>query len=61
MVTGLVFILLGVMILLHPQILVAMVAGVFILIGLGMLAAGWQFRRLRRRSGSGFMNWLIRF
>ncbi len=61
MFTGLFFIILGVLILLHPQILVAMIAGLLILFGAGMMAASWQFRRLRRQSQSHFMNWIIRF
>ena len=61
MITGRCFVILGVLILLHPQILVAMIAGVLILFGAGMMAAGWQFRRMRRSSQSRFMNWIIRF
>ncbi len=61
MFTGLFFIVLGVLILFHPQILVAIIAGLLILFGVGMMAASWQFRRLRRNSQSPFMNWIIRF
>lgn len=61
MLTGLFIVLLGVLILLYPHILVVMIASVFILFGLGMMAASWQFRRLRRRSNSPFMNWIIRW
>ncbi|MBI3996735.1 MAG: hypothetical protein HY352_03675 [Candidatus Omnitrophica bacterium] len=61
MLTGLFVVLLGVLILLYPHILVVMIASVFILFGFGMMAASWQFRRLRRRSNSPFMNWIIRW
>lgn len=61
MVTGFGFVVLGVLILLYPQILVAMVAGLLVLFGLGMMAASWQFRRLHKRANSAFMNWIIRY
>lgn len=59
--TGLLLVVLGVLILYYPQILVAMIAGLFIAFGLGMMAAAWQFRRLRRSSTSPFVNWIIRW
>ena len=61
MITGFCFVVLGVLILYYPQILVVMFAGLLILFGLGMMAASWQFRRLRKSSDSRFMNWIIRF
>ncbi|MBI4343057.1 MAG: hypothetical protein HY599_06790 [Candidatus Omnitrophica bacterium] len=61
MFTGLAFVILGLLILFYPQILIAMIAGLFILFGLGMMAAAWQFRRLRRESSSRFINWIVRF
>ncbi|MBI3330646.1 MAG: hypothetical protein HYZ96_00880 [Candidatus Omnitrophica bacterium] len=61
MITGLVFVTVGVLVLLYPHILVVMVSGFFILFGLGMMAAAWQFRRLRRESTSRFINWIIRW
>ena len=61
MMTGLFFVLLGLAILFYPQILVAMIAGVLMLFGLGMMATAWQFRRLRRHSASRFINWIVRF
>ena len=61
MITGLIFVLLGVMILIYPQVLIAMIAGVFILLGVGIMAVSWQFRRLRRHSVSPFVNWIVRF
>ena len=61
MITGLVFVVLGVLIYLHPHILVAMFSGLLILFGVGMMAASWQFRRVRRQSRSRFINWIVRF
>ncbi len=61
MLTGLFFVLLGILVLYYPQILVAMIAGLFIFFGLGMMAASWQFRRMRRQSSSRFVNWIVRW
>jgi len=61
MITGLSFVILGVLVLIYPQILVAMISGVLVLFGLGMMATSWQFRRLRRHSESRFINWIIRY
>ena len=61
MVTGLFFVVTGVLILLYPQILVVMFSMLLILFGLGIMATSWQFRRLRRRSESRFINWIVRF
>ena len=61
MITGLCFVVIGVLILFYPQILIAFVSGLFVLFGLGMMAASWQFRRMQRRSASPFINWIIRW
>jgi hypothetical protein len=61
MITGLCIVLLGVAILFYPQILVIICASLLILFGLGMMAASWQFRRLRKQSASPFINWMIRW
>ena len=61
MITGFCIVILGIAILFYPQILVALISGMLILFGLGMMAASWQFRRLRKQSGSRFINWIIRF
>ena len=61
MVTGLFFIFFGVLILLYPQLLVALIAGVFVLFWIGMMATAWQFRRLKRPWQSRFVNWIIRY
>ena len=61
MLTGLGFVVLGVLIMFYPQILIWMLSSILILFGLGMMAASWQFRRLRRQSQSPFVNWMIRF
>ena len=46
MVTGLFFVVTGVLILRYPQILVVMFSMLLILFGLGIMATSWQFRRL---------------
>lgn len=61
MMTGLFFVVMGVLILFYSQILQILFAGVLILFGLGIMATSWQFRRFRRQSQSRFINWLIRF
>ena len=61
MITGLIIVLLGIGILIYPQILVMMISGLFILFGMGMMLTAWQFRRLRRNSTSRFVNWIIRY
>ena len=61
MMTGLFFVFLGLLILLYPQVLVAMLSALLILFGLGMMATAWQFRRLKRHSGSRLVNWIIRY
>jgi len=61
MVTGLIFVLIGLVILFYPQILIIMIASLFILFGFGLMATSWQFRRLRKQSQSRFVNWLIRW
>ena len=61
MVTGLCFILFGLLILFYPQLLIGAIAGFLILFGLGMMATSWQFRRLHKRSESQFVNWIIKY
>ncbi len=61
MMTGLFFVVSGVLILLYPQILVVMISSLLVLFGLGMMAASWQFRRLKQQSASRFINWIIRW
>lgn len=61
MMTGFVFVLAGLVVLFYPQVLILMISGVFIVIGLGIMITSWQFRRLRKQSGSTFMNWIIRY
>ena len=61
MMTGLFFILMGLLILFYPQILVIMFSALLIVFGLGIMATSWQFRRFRRHSESRFINWIIRY
>ena len=61
MITGLGFVLFGVLVLVYPQLLAILFASFLILFGLGMMATSWQFRRLRKRSESRFINWIVRY
>ena len=61
MLTGLILILFGILVALVPQILVAIVSSVLILIGLVICAMSWNGRRLRRESHSSIVNWMFRF
>jgi hypothetical protein len=61
MVTGLLFVIIGLVILVYPQVLVVMISAALVLTGLGMMGISWQFRRLRRQSESRFVNWIIRY
>ena len=61
MLTGLIFILIGALILRYPRLLELFAASLCILFGLGMMAAAWQFRRMRKASASPFVNWIIRW
>ena len=61
MITGLAFILFGILVLVYPQILAILFASVLMLFGLCRMAPSWRFRRLRKRSGSRFLIWIIRW
>ncbi len=61
MITGLFFILIGILIAIYPQILVILIAGFLIVFGLGIMMMSWQFRRLHHKANSRFMNWIIRY
>lgn len=61
MMTGLFFVVIGLIILVYPQILILMISGFFILFGLGIIIAAWQFRRWHRQSQSQFVNFITRF
>ena len=61
MITGACFVLFGVLLWIYPQLLTLLIAGLFVLFGLGMMAASWQFRRAHRTSQSTFVNWIIRW
>ena len=61
MITGLSFVLFGILVLVYPQLLAILFASFLMLFGLGMMATSWQFRRLRKRSESRLINWIIRF
>ncbi len=61
MLTGLVFVLIGILIVIFPRLLELFVATLLVFFGLGIMATSWQFRRLRRQSQSRFINWIIRW
>ena len=61
MLAGLMFILFGILIALFPRILVAMISTILILVGLGICATSWQWRRLRKNSGTSAISWIFRF
>jgi hypothetical protein len=61
MVTGLLFVLFGVLVILHPELLAYLFGGLCALFGAGMMLTAWQFRRLKRSSQSRFVNWIIRY
>ena len=48
LIQGILFILFGITIVLVPQLLVAMVAAFFILIGLLLMTSAWSMRRIRK-------------
>lgn len=47
-ITGLFFIVAGIGVILVPEILVVLIATAFILVGLLILAIGWQIRRMHK-------------
>ena len=61
MMTGLVFIVMGLLVLYYPRILEVLFATFLIVFGAGIMAMSWQFRRLRKRSKSRFVNWVVRW
>ena len=50
-VPGLLLVALGVLIVVVPKLLVAMVAAIFIVAGLGLASMGWRLRSLGRMGG----------
>lgn len=61
MMTGLGFVIAGLVVVLFPQVLILMISGLLMMIGFGIMAMSWQFRRLRRHSESPFVNWIVRY
>ena len=61
MIVGLILICFGVIVILHPEILAFMFGGFLIMIGLGILAAAWRFRRMGGSSTSVATKWFLRF
>ena len=58
---GILLILFGVLIVLYPQILQIMIAGLFITIGVVICAISWRLRRMRKAGASGVASWITRF
>ena len=61
MATGLFFVIAGLLVLFYPQILVLVISGFLIMVGLGIMAASWKFRRMRKQFESPVANWIVRF
>ena len=61
MVTGLFFVIAGLVVVFYPQVLVLVISGFLIMVGAGIMVTSWQFRRLRKRPESNFINWIVRY
>ena len=64
MFSGLILILLGILIYLHPKIIIAVAAGFLITSGLTMMLVSWRLRRVYRSAGQAGNPWtrfIIRF
>ena len=61
MILGLGCILAGILIALYPQILIALISGVFIVTGLMILVVRWQFRRAARQFNQPWGRFFMRF
>ena len=61
MTVGLLLILFGVLIAVKPVVIIALFSAFFIAAGVIVCVVSWRWRRLRRRSGSPLVNWLIRW
>jgi len=60
MVMGLLLVVFGLLVVVYPQLLVGLISGILIGTGLVMCLISWRWRRMRRRSESAFVNWMIR-
>lgn len=58
---GILLVAFGVIVILVPQILIAMVATVLIVTGLLLCVTSWQWRRLRRPRDGTIIEWFLRF
>ena len=61
MIVALLLIIFGLIVILHPEILAFLFGGFLIMLGLGIMAAGWQFRRMHKRANSQIVNWIFRW
>ncbi|MGE5280212.1 MAG: hypothetical protein ACM3L6_05680 [Deltaproteobacteria bacterium] len=60
MLPGIVFILAGILIAVYPPFLALIVASVLILTGVGLLAAGYNYRRMSRDTQDPFIHTFFR-
>lgn len=61
MMIGILFVILGIIVLLYPKTLVVMLAGLLIFIGGAIIATSWEFRRLGKHPDSQVIDWIIRW
>ena len=61
MITGIFFILAGIMLVVFPKLLALMVAAVFILIGLFMMHMSFYYKRMARKFNDPVMDFMFRF
>ncbi len=62
MSVGITLFLIGFVIMVYPQILVAMIAGTFMTLGILLMFISWRFKKsAQQQANSPFMNWFIRY
>jgi cytochrome c biogenesis protein CcdA len=59
MITGLVFVLAGIMIALYPQLLSLIVASILIFAGIALIFMGYHARRISRKFGDPFVDYFF--
>ena len=61
MITGIVFIIMGILIAAYPQLLSMIVAGFIILIGITLTAMSYQFKKAKKEADNPFVDFFMRF
>ncbi|GEM_PF-7071853 len=64
MLSGLLLILIGVLVYLHPRIIVTLVAGFLVFSGVAIVLTSWRLRRIYRaggQAGNAWTRFMIRF